>query len=268
MEALLNFFKGIIVGIGGIAPGLSGSALLVILGMYEKIIQAMGTLFKDFKKNIVYLIPIVSGFGVGMILFSQIINYFLTNYEVYTRFTFLGLVIGTIPLFYQETKKHGWSNTYYIPIVISFGLGLLLFFFNGDLFPVVTNLNVIQSVILGVVVAGSTIVPGVDSAAILSALGLYEIYLISINSFNFSVLIPAGIGLIVGALIISFIMNRLLETRYTLVFSIIFGLFLSIVPSVINDSCVLRFDLQSLLSIILMIIGFLVSFGLGKVKKD
>lgn len=32
---MYNFLKGIIVGIGGIAPGLSGSVLLVILGLYQ-----------------------------------------------------------------------------------------------------------------------------------------------------------------------------------------------------------------------------------------
>ena len=47
-----NFLKGIIVGIGGIAPGLSGSVLLVIFGLYQKTIDAIGTLFKNFKKNI------------------------------------------------------------------------------------------------------------------------------------------------------------------------------------------------------------------------
>ena len=46
-----NFFKGIIVGIGGVAPGLSGSVLLVIFGLYQKTINAIGTLFKNFKKN-------------------------------------------------------------------------------------------------------------------------------------------------------------------------------------------------------------------------
>ncbi|MFV0395381.1 MAG: undecaprenyl phosphate translocase family protein [Coprobacillaceae bacterium] len=264
----MNFLKGIIVGIGGIAPGLSGSALLVIFGLYEETISAIGTLFKDIKKNLIYLIPIIGGFGVGIILFSNIINYFLTNYEVYTRFKFLGLVVGTVPLFYRETKKNGWSNTYYLPIAISFVLGLLLFFFNGDLFPRVASLNVLQSIVLGVVVAGSTIVPGVDSATILSALGLYEIYLISINSFNISVLLPAGLGLVVGALVISFFMNRLLETKYTLTFSIIFGLFLSIIPSVVNDSCTLGFNMESVICLLLMAIGFGVSLGLGKIKKQ
>jgi len=38
---MIRFFKGIIVGLGGIAPGLSGSVLLVIFGLYEKAIEAI-----------------------------------------------------------------------------------------------------------------------------------------------------------------------------------------------------------------------------------
>ena len=53
---MINFLKGIIVGIGGIAPGLSGSVLLVILGLYQKAINAIGTLFKDFKNNVKFLL--------------------------------------------------------------------------------------------------------------------------------------------------------------------------------------------------------------------
>lgn len=56
-------------------------------------------------------------------------------------------------------------------------------------------------------VAGSSIIPGVDSAVILSALGLYELYVSSIADFNMQILIPAGIGLVIGAFIISTIMS-------------------------------------------------------------
>ena len=55
---MITFLKGLIVGIGGIAPGLSGSVLLVIFGLYQKTINAIATLFKDFKKNILFLIPV------------------------------------------------------------------------------------------------------------------------------------------------------------------------------------------------------------------
>ena len=263
-----NFLKGIVVGIGGIAPGLSGSVLLVILGFYQKTINAIGTLFKDFKNNVKFLFPLVLGFGVGVIIFSKIVDFLLVNYEMYTRFAFLGLVIGTIPLFYKEVKKEGFKKKYYIYILVAAILGLSVFFFNKNLFPEVTNPNLFQSVILGVAVAGSSIVPGVDSAVILSSLGLYELYVSSLADFNLSILIPAGFGLVIGALVISFIINKLIKRFYTATFSIIFGLFLSIIPNVLNGSCVLGWNANSVISIIISIIGFGISYFLGDIKGN
>ena len=263
-----NFLKGIIVGIGGIAPGLSGSVLLVILGLYQKTINAIGTIFKDFKKNVAFLFPLFLGFGVGVIIFSKVVDFLLGNFEMYTRFAFLGLVLGTIPLFYKEVKKEGFNKKYYIVMLISALVGIALFSVNKDLFPVITNPNLLQSVLLGVAVAGSSIVPGVDSAVILSTLGLYELYVGSLADFNLSILIPAGVGLVIGVLVISFLMNKLLSKFYTITFSIIFGLFLSIIPNVLNSSCVLGFNVASVISIIIMIIGFAFSYYLGDVKNN
>ena len=218
-----NFFKGIIVGIGGIAPGLSGSVLLVIFGLYQKTINAIGTLFKDFKKNIFFLIPLFLGFGVGVLLFSKVVDFFLNNFEMQTRFTFLGLVLGTIPLFYKEVKKEGFSKKYYLVIIIAAIIGLLVFSLNKNAFPQIENPNLVQSVLLGVAVAGSSIIPGVDSAVILSSLGLYELYVSALANLSFNILIPAGFGLVIGALVISFVVNKLIKRFYTLTFSIIFG---------------------------------------------
>ena len=47
-----RFFKGIIVGLGGVSPGLSGSVLLIIFGLYQKTLDALGSLFSAFRKNI------------------------------------------------------------------------------------------------------------------------------------------------------------------------------------------------------------------------
>ena len=265
---MLNFLKGILVGMGGIAPGLSGSVLLVILGLYQKTITAIGTIFKNFKKNIAFLFPLFLGFGVGVILFSKVVDFLLENYEMYTRFAFLGLVLGTIPLFYKEVKKEGFSKKYYILIAIAAIAGFSLFYFNKNLFPTITNPNIFQSVLLGVAVAGSSIVPGVDSAVILSSLGLYELYVGSLADFNLQVLIPAGVGLVIGALVISFLINKLIKRFYTGTFSIIFGLFLSIIPNVLNSSCTLGWNINSVISIFILIISFGVSFFLGDVKAN
>lgn len=265
---MINFLKGIIVGIGGIAPGLSGSVLLVIFGLYQKTINAMGTLFQNLKKNLLFLVPLFLGFGVGVLLFSKIVNFLLARYEMYTRFAFLGLVLGTIPTFYQEVKKEGFQKKHYIFVGISLIIGFILFYFNKNLFPTISNPGLIQSVLLGVAVAGSSIVPGIDSAVILSSLGLYEVYVSSLANLNLSVLIPAGFGLILGGLGISFMMNIFIKKYYTITFSIIFGFFLSIIPNVLNDSCILGFNFVSFIAIVVLVISFTVSYFLGNIKQN
>lgn len=89
--------KGIIVGIGGVSPGLSGSVLLIIFGLYQKTLGALGSFFKDIKENTRFLLPLVLGMFTGVLLFSKIINFFMIRFEMPTCFCFLGLILGTLP---------------------------------------------------------------------------------------------------------------------------------------------------------------------------
>ena len=268
MEFLKTLLKGTVAGIGGIAPGLSGSVLLVILGLYEKTVQAMGTLFSDFKKNIKFLIPLVLGFGCGVLLFSKVVDLLLEHFEFHTRFAFLGLVLGTVPLFFREVRKKGFRKGHYAVILAAAAVGFLLFGLNRSLFPVITSPNLLQSAFLGVMVAASSIVPGVDSAVILSALGLYELYVSSLADFNLSILLPAAGGLVIGALVISLLMNLLLKHAYTLTFSVIFGMFISIIPNVLNESCAITSFPQGVAAVLFAVLGCLVSAYMGDIKGN
>ncbi len=259
---------GIIVGVGGIAPGLSGSVLLVILGLYERCISTISTLFQDFKKNILFLLPLVMGFAIGILLFSKAVDWLLLHYEMPTRFAFLGLVLGTLPMFYREVKKKGYAKRYYIVILAAAALGFALFSVNKSLFPQISQPNLVQSALLGVAVAGSSIVPGVDSAVILSSLGLYDLYVHSLAHLNMEVLLPAGAGLIVGAVVISLVMNFLLKRFYTFTFSAIFGLFLSIIPNVLGEHCVLGWNWTTALSFLVLLLGLCLSLYLGDIPGN
>jgi len=277
---MINFLKGIVVGVGGITPGLSGSVLLVIFGLYQKTVDSIGNLFQNLKKNLLFLVPLVLGMGIGLLGFSMIADFFLETFEMQTRVFFLGLVIGTLPLFYKEVKKEGFSKKYYLYMAIAASIGLLLLIFSQNLFPPVTNPNFLQSVFLGVAVAGAFIVPGVDSAVILSALGLYTLFVDSVAGLNMQVLIPAGIGLVIAAIVISFAMSRLLKHFYTATFSSIFGLFISIIPSVILEAepQTKQYWINALQSgprvgdivlfVFLFLIGFLLSFYLGDIQTN
>ncbi len=254
-----NFLKGVVIGLGAIAPGLSGSVLLVIFGLYQKTITAISTIFKDFKNNVKFLIPLAAGIGLGVILFSKLVDWLLVTYEMQTRFAFFGFILGSIPLFWREVRKEGFAKKYYLFILAALIGGTILFDINRGLFPKVTDPTTLQSVTLGLAVAASYIVPGVDSAAILSALGLYDLWVHSLASMNFTVLLPAMAGAAVGVLVVSYVIHKLIDLCYTATFSIIFGLFLSVVPAVIDESCVIGWNMTTYISFGILVISFIAS---------
>ena len=257
-----RFFKGIIVGLGGVAPGLSGSVLLIIFGLYQKTLDALGSLLTDFRKNLRFLGPLVAGMFLGVLLFSKVIDFFLNHYEMPTRFCFLGLILGTLPMVWKEVRKEGFSKGYYGLILLAAAAGTCLFTLNPSLFQV-TDPNLLQCICLGVAVAATAIIPGVDPAVFLSTLGFYEMYVRALAEFSLPVLIPMVAGLALGAVGISFVMSLLFRRWYTGTFSVIFGIFLSMVPNMLTESCVLAWDIPSLVSLFVMVLGFALSFYLG-----
>ena len=262
-----RFWKGIIVGIGGVAPGLSGSILLIIFGLYQKTLDALGTLLRSFRKNIRFLLPLVAGMFLGVLLFSKLIDFFLNRYEMPTRFCFLGLILGTLPTVFREVKKEGFRRWYYCIILGAAILGTWFFTLNGDAFPQIASPTLLQSVLLGVCVAATAIIPGVDPAVLLSTLGFYEMYVSALANLDFSILLPMILGLALGAIAISYGMSLLFRLAYTPTYCVIFGIFLSMIPNMLNESCRLGWNGSSAVSILLTVCGFFVSFLLGDAEK-
>lgn len=265
---MLNFLKGIIVGIGGVAPGLSGSVLLIIFGLYQKTLDALGSILTNFKKNIRFLFPIILGMFCGVLLFSKVVDFFLNYYEMPTRFCFLGLILGTIPLFFKELKKEGYKNSYYLIVIGAMILGTTIFTLNTDLFTQIAHPNFYQSIILGIAVVATAIIPGLDPAVVLSTLGYYEAYVASLANFDLNVLGPMLIGLIIGGIGISATMSFLFKKYYPITFSFVFGLFISMIPNMLNETCVLGLNISSFVSIVVMLTGFIISYYLGDVETN
>ena len=67
-----EILKGIIIGIGKIIPGVSGSVLAISLGIYEKAIYSFNNIFKDYR-NIYFLLKIFIGVLIAIIFGSKII---------------------------------------------------------------------------------------------------------------------------------------------------------------------------------------------------
>lgn len=263
---MINFFKGIIGGIGNIIPGLSGSALLIIFGIYKDCLNAITEIvkFKNLKKNILFLIPIALGIGIGTVLFGNILLFFLDKWPMATSYGFLGFIIGTLPLLFKEANKEGFKKRYLIPLIFTLLIGIALILLKTAEVMQMDSISFGQSVILGFVLASSTIIPGISSTVLLSIIGMYDVYLLAIAKIDIITLMPAGIGFVVGVIFFAFIINFFMKKHYGYTYYFITGFVIATIPAVVRGS--LGFNLDSFIAIIIAIITFTLTYRIGKIS--
>lgn len=89
MNTIINIFKGIFIGSGAILPGISSGVLCVIFGIYEKLLNSVLDFFKSPKENLKFLIPIIIGTAIGVLIFSNLLNYVLYTFPLQTKSIFI-----------------------------------------------------------------------------------------------------------------------------------------------------------------------------------
>ena len=87
---LILFFSGMIAICAMILPGISGSFLLLLLGQYEYMLNALHHF--HFSEIIVFVV----GALIGILGFSRILNYLLKNYEELTMAFLIGVMLGSL----------------------------------------------------------------------------------------------------------------------------------------------------------------------------
>jgi len=250
-----NFLIGFLAGIGNIVPGLSGSALLIGFGLYEPILKAISNIFKDFKNSILFLFPIGVGILIGSFLFSNVITFFINKSLVVTMLLFTGLLLGTIPSILKEASINGYKNSYLIAFIITFVIGIILLFFKQDNYYNSFDYNFFKLIITGLILASSTIIPGISSTVLLTIFGMYQIYINAINSLNILILFPILIGLGIGVFLLSKLINFLLKKYYGYTYFAILGFTIATIPGLLLIP--FSFDINLLIGIILGFISFI-----------
>ena len=254
------FLKGVLVGIGKIIPGFSGAIVAITLGVYEKMLTALNHPIKKFK----FLIKISLGILVGIFLFSYIIDYLLDKYYSYTMLFFIGLVSGGIPLLFKRIKdKHTVNNI--VLLVISFLI--MVFLASSASLKIFKRQNFLFWMIMGLLEAISTIVPGISGAAILSIFGAYKPLIESIREINFSILFNFGIGMILGIIslikLISFMFKKYNAKMYFMIIGLSISSVVILLTSILNSSLI-----TSLKEVIVNLIMFTVGYLIGNKLEE
>ncbi|MFD2760104.1 DUF368 domain-containing protein [Lentibacillus juripiscarius] len=112
---ILLLSSGFIASSAMILPGISGSLILMIIGVYQTIINGISNLQLD--------VVAVVGIGIvlGIAVMSKIINFFLANYRAATFALVIGLVVGSIFVVFP-----GWpvESSLVLVSIVTFAMGL------------------------------------------------------------------------------------------------------------------------------------------------
>ncbi len=232
---LLSFFKGALIGVGAILPGVSGGVLCVAFGVYEPMIAFLSHPLQSFKKNYRLLIPIIIGGLVGFVLLAKAVELFLATSAAAAMALFCGLICGTIPeLMHQSAvadRQKGWTALI-IALIASF-----IFFQILDRGVVGTlEANFAWYIFCGVIWGLSMVIPGLSSSSILLFMGLYQPMAQGIGNLDFQVLLPLAAGFIITVAVSAKIVNRVIERYYAVFSKVILGFVISSVLMIVPTS--------------------------------
>ncbi|MED9904284.1 MAG: DUF368 domain-containing protein [Lachnospiraceae bacterium] len=216
MQFLKDICKGAVIGIANIIPGVSGGTMAVSMGIYDKLIHCITHLFKEFKKSILFLLPIVIGAAVAIVACAFGLEYLFLKFPVPTNLLFVGLILGGLPAICKKVKGSKVKAGHVIAFLLFFGLVVMMAVIGekeGNTADLSFNiLNVLKLFLVGVIASATMVIPGVSGSMILVLIGYYNPILGEITGFinalkefdvplllqGCGVLIPFGIGVVIG----------------------------------------------------------------------
>lgn len=283
---MLNYIKeilrGVFIGVANIIPGVSGGTIALSMGIYEKIISAVNNIRKSFKDSVKTLLPYVIGAVLGIVVLSFVIEFCLEKFELPTLMAFVGLILGGLPPIIKRVENEKFKFTHFLSFLLFAAIIVVPTLIANDM-NITRELtlnfgSVVLMLILGVVAAASMVIPGVSGSMILMMLGYYDTILNTITTFikaltSFDIttmltcsgiLIPFGIGVLLGIVVTAKIIEKLL-TKYPN--ATMWGIIALVVtsPFAILWGVNLNINVLMLLSsVVTFVIGFMVAKKLSK----
>lgn len=279
IKNIILIIKGFFIGLANIIPGVSGGTLALTLGIYEKLINCISHIFKNLKDNIKFLLPIGIGAVISILTLSKVISFSLENYVLPTILFFIGAILGGLPMLFKKVKGSKLSISNIIIFLITFSIIILMLFITGENEVSFVNMSIggyVLLFIIGIITSATMVIPGVSGSAVLMTLGYYKPILDVIKDLtNFSnlgnnmlILIPFGLGVIVGILLIAKLLEFLFKNFEVKTYYGVLGFIFSSIVAIVYQNLVINvsfvFSIPSLLiGLVLFAIGFGVAYKLG-----
>lgn len=243
---------GAFIGLAVIVPGVSGSAVAIIFRLYEKLLYALGGIFRRFKESTRFLLPIALGGIVGLAAGFFGVRFLLNLLPFAIVALFAGLMLGAFPAVTDEIKGEKPTPLriilFLLGLLFPIGLSALSVFGTPDMLSLedLSWYHYILFLLVGYAIAVTQLVPGLSATALLMTFGCFTPLMNSVsltywreNPMVLLVYACLAVGFVLGLLTFSNGLSRLLEKKRAPAFYTIAGLSLgSIVTMFFNPEIV------------------------------
>ena len=188
-----------------------------------------------------------------------------SRYEIFTVWTFIGMIFGNIPSLYKEAGKKGRNKSSFVSMIVAFILMFAILLTVALLPSANITPNVWWYLFSGFMWGLSIIIPGLTSSSIMMSLGIYEAFNAGLAGFKLEVVIPWVIGMILTAAALARIVEYIFKKHYSQAFHAVIGIVVSSTLMIFPI-----FEKYSVSDVLIsagcVIIGFIVAFKLSHFK--
>lgn len=243
---LRGLIGGTLMGLANLVPGISGGTMLLAAGIYPLFITAIAevTTVKFRRESLVILCSVVAAAGLAIMLLAGPVKQLVVDHRWMMYSLFIGLTLGGVPLVWKIAK----------PATSATWRGATGGFIAMSIIAILQQIGAtggedgaagwIMLFIAGLVGASAMILPGVSGGYMLLVLGQYVPILAAIDRFKdalkaldfpqifsvgFSVILPVGIGVVLGIVAVSNLLKWVLQRYEKATLGVLLGLLLGAV---------------------------------------
>ncbi|NBB85433.1 MAG: DUF368 domain-containing protein [Bacteroidetes bacterium] len=234
-SVLKNFLRGLLMGAADVVPGVSGGTMALIVGVYERLLQAISggvaALLKIGRLDAqgaweglkavdwALVVPLAAGIGTALLVGARFIPGLMEAYPQESRGLFFGLIAGSliIPWARISTPAARHVLLAIVAAVVAFGLVGLPPREIAD--PALWYVLLCASIAIC-----AMILPGVSGAFLLLVFGIYEPTLEALNARDMAYVTTFIAGAVLGLGAFARLLTYLLHRVYDATMAVLVGL--------------------------------------------
>ncbi|MCA9552681.1 MAG: DUF368 domain-containing protein [Myxococcales bacterium] len=218
---------GVLMGLANLVPGISGGTMLLASGVYPKFIQGIAEVstFKFKRDSIVVLAVVAVCAGLSIVSLAGPVKTLVVEHRWIMYSLFIGLTLGGIPVVWALARPATgslWGGAAGGFILMA----IIAWFQAAGADGQADNTGFMFMFFAGAAGASAMILPGISGGYLLLVLGVYVTILGGIDDVKnalkagdigaamgptLSIIIPVGLGVLVGILLVSNLLKVLLE---------------------------------------------------------